>query len=181
MVANFYFSKFNFREDLEALFAIMLDNRDQILSNQRIQINSIPNFEQWLMNNMSSFYHDFYLIKNVADHSIIGYVYSYDYRIYDGHCKVCLVLSPNHRDSGIGAFVGIKFLDQIFTNYPLRKIYIDIYDYNQQSLNCNLGIGFIEEGCLKNYRYDKGTYFDLHLLSITREVFYKNAERFIKS
>ena len=172
--------KFNFRNDLADLFEIMMDNQDQALFHGRMQINSLPDFEKWMIGNMAHFYHDFYVITSDDNYTIVGYVYSYEYKIYDGHCKVCIFLNKEYRDVGVGALCGIRFLDELFSNYPLRKIYIDVYDYNKQSLACNLGVGFVEEGCLKDYRYNNGEYHDLHLLSITREKFYEKAGEIIK-
>ena len=94
--------------------------------------------------------------------------------------EASIFLNKKYRDVGVGALCGVQFLDELFSNYPLRKIYIDVYDYNKQSLACNLGIGFVEEGCLKGYRYNNGEYHDMHLLSITREKFYEKAGGFLK-
>lgn len=173
MENNLSLRKFNFRNDLEDLFNLMMDSKDQILFHGRIQINSLPDFEKWMINNMTHVYHDFYVICDDNDYNIVGYIYSYEYRTYDGHCKVCTFLKSKYRDIGVGAICGIRFFDELFSSYPLRKIYIDVYDYNKQSLASNLDAGFVEEGCLKDFRYDNGGYHDMHLLAITRENFYK--------
>lgn len=169
------FRKFDFRNDLPDLFDIMMDSRDQALFHGRVQINSLPDFEKWMIGNMSHFYHDFYVVTAENDYKIVGYVYSYEYRVYDGHCKVCVFLNREYRGMGVGALCGIRFLDELFSAYPLRKVYAEIFDYNKQSLESNLGFGFVEEGCLKDYRYLNGSYHDMHLLAITREKFYEKA------
>ncbi len=165
--------KFDFRSDLEDLFYIMMDSQDQMLFHGRFQVNSLPDFEKWMINNTAHIYHDFYVIFDESDYNIVGYIYSYDYRAYDGHCKVCTFIKQKYRDIGVGAICGINFLNELFVNYPIRKIYIDVFDYNRQSLKSNLDAGFVEEGLLKEFRYYDGKYHDMHLLAITRERFYE--------
>lgn len=180
MESNLTLKKFNFRNDLEDLFTLMTDSRDQMLFHGKMQINSLPDFEKWMIANMAQVYHDFYVICDGSGYNIVGYVYSYEYRPYDGHCKVCIFLKEKYREVGVGALCGIRFLDELFSNYPLRKIFIDVYDYNKQSLSCNLGAGFVEEGCLKEYRFYNGTYYDMHLLALTREAFYNTCGDLLK-
>lgn len=66
-----------------------------------------------------------------------------------------------------------------FVDYPIRKVYFEIYDYNTQSLSSNLQAGFTEEGCLKEYRYHNGVFHDLHILAMSRQDFYKCFEGFL--
>lgn len=40
-------------------------------------------------------------------------------------------------------------MKQLFKQYPLRKIYVDIYDYNQESLKSNISAGFEIEGSIE--------------------------------
>ena len=173
METSLILRKFNFRTDLEDIFRLMTDSREQSLFHGRMQINSLPEFERWMVANMAQFYHDFYVIFDESSYNIVGYVYSYEYRVYDGHCKVCIVLNKQYRDVGVGAICALRFLNELFTSYPLRKIFIDVYDYNKQSLQSNIDAGFVEEGCLKECRYYNGKYYDTHILGLTRERFYE--------
>lgn len=173
MENNIRMRKFDFRCDLVEIFELMMQAEDQALFLGRVQINSLPDFEKWMIHNMSMYYHDFYVLQDTQTYKVVGYVYSYDYRLYDLHCKVSIFLKPEYRNVGIGALAGIRFLNELFTSFPLRKIYADVYDYNKQSLQSNLGAGFEEEGVLKEYRFNAGKYYDMHMLSITRERFYE--------
>ena len=173
MKSNLSLRKVNLKTDIEELFDIMINGKDQMLFHGRVQFNYLADFERWFTDNLSRYYHDFYVVYDDANKKIAGYVYSYEYRSYDGHCKVFTVLTETYRQVGMGALVGLRFLKELFTNYPIRKVYLDIYNYNKQSLMSNLDAGFKEEGCLKNFRYDNGEYHDMHILSLTRETFYE--------
>lgn len=179
MKNNIIFRKYNPRTDLEKMFDMMIGSRDQMLFHGKVQFNTIRDFEDWLMDNMSRAYHDFFVVSDKTNNEVLGFAYSYDYRGYDGHCKVCVVIDEKYRAVGVGAVIGLRLLNELFVNYPLRKIYIDVYDYNKQSLQSNLDAGFVEEGCLKNFRYHNGKYYDMHLLGITRERYYEKFQGII--
>ncbi len=164
---------YNFREDTEDLYGLISNYDEQIMFHSLVCLNSCMEFEQWMIDNFRRVYLDFRVIKDIKNYNTtIGYAYAYDYRRNDLNCKLCLFLKKEYRDSGLGAFATIKYMDLLFRCYPIRKIYFDIYDYNKQSLKSNLQAGFIEEGCLKEYRYHNGSFYDLHILSMDRETFY---------
>ena len=164
--------KFNFRSDIEDLFNIMTNPDDQMLFIRKIPFNTLPEFDLWMQNNFKGFYHEFNVITDKKNgYEFYGFVYSYEYSAVDSHCKLCLVLKKEYRNTGLGARIAITFLDYLFTNYPLKKVFLTIYDYNKQSLESNIQAGFTEEGIIREYRYYNGNYYDLHILSMSREEF----------
>lgn len=172
--------KFNFRADVEDMFKIMTDPEDQMLFIRKIPFNTLPDFDMWMQNNFKTFYHEFNVITDKqSGYEFYGFVYSYDYSPLDSHCKLCLVLQKQYRDTGMGAKVSIDFLDYLFTNYPLRKVFLTIYDYNKKSLESNLQAGYKQEGVMKEYRYYNGNYYDLHILAMDREEFYTRYSKFL--
>lgn len=172
--------RFNFRQDVEDMFEIMNDPNDQMLFIRKMPFNTLPDFDMWMQNNFKGFYHEFNVITdNQSSYDFLGFVYSYEYSPVDLHCKVCLVLKKEYRNMGLGGKILINFLNYLFTDYPLRKVFLTIYDYNKQSLDSNLQAGFIEEGVMKEYRYHNGKFHDLHILSMTREEFYKRFDKFL--
>ena len=158
--------------DLTDLYRMMISD-DQHLFSVKITANSEQQFNDWLCERLKYDFHDFFIIANENNDQAIGYAHNYDFSLQNGHCKVAVYLSPEHRDSGIGGFGGIMFMDHIFQTYPLRKLYTAVYSYNKRSLTNNRNAGFVEEGNLEQYRYYDGTYHSLHILSIKREDFYQ--------
>ncbi len=74
---------------------------------------------------------------------------------------------------GIGAAMTLCFIDYMFAQYPINKVFFDVYSYNQESLTSNLKAGFILEATIKEYRFYNNTFHDLSILSISRNDFYK--------
>lgn len=180
------------RTDVEPMFAAYSDPAEQALFAHREQINSVQEFDAWMTENVASVYHDLYVIEAPADGDgrdasadgtrgggrFAGFVYSYDYRTSDLRCNMCLYLARPYRGTGAAGIVAATFLDELFSYYPLRKVYLYVYDYNRASLASDLQAGFVEEGCLREYRYLDGRWWDCHVLAMTRRGFEERLARF---
>jgi RimJ/RimL family protein N-acetyltransferase len=62
-----------------------------------------------------------------------------------------------------------RFIDELFVNYPMRKVYCQVYGFNRQSLRLVRHAGFIEEACFHEYTWWSDRYWDLHVFSLTRD------------
>ena len=67
--------------------------------------------------------------------------------------------------------MGARFMGDLFSAYPLRKIYALVYGYNEESLRSNLAAGFVEEGVMREYRYLGGAWHDCHILALTKQAY----------
>lgn len=170
---------FDPQRDMEPMFRLYQDPQEQALFAQRVPITSSDEFAEWFGANIHTSYHDFHVVEDPsADYRMAGFVFSYDYRPFDLHCKVCLYAVPEYRGTGLAGVMGASFIDELFTIYPLRKVYALVYDYNGASLQSNLQAGFAEEGVMRDYRYLAGSYYDCHVLALTREAFRRHLARF---
>lgn len=70
----------------------------------------------------------------------------------------------------------VRFLSHLFESYPIRKIYCQVYAYNEHSRSLIQRIGFEEEGRFKEYVWWQDRYWDLHVLSLRRSV-WQEAQR----
>lgn len=175
------FRGFNHGEDLERLYEFMMREENQILFSHAFHINTLQNFEKWLVTKLSNgFYHDFFMIEN-ENGDTVGFTFSYEFFPHDGHCKFTLCLYEAFRQKGYGAIASVKMMDYLFRKYPLRQIFISVFNYNESSLAANRKAGFEEVAVLPEYRFTNGAYYDLHILTMPRETFYAKARRFLKS
>ena len=156
--------------DMDFLYKNIMSS-DQYLFSTKITCNTIHSFKNWLLNQLNLEFNDFYIVEYMNQK--IGYVHDYDFSLKDGRCKLVVCIEEKYREFGIGAIAAILFMKKLFDDYPIRKIYLDIYDYNKESLGSNLKAEFKEEGCIKNYRYHNGKFYDLHILSMDRKTFEK--------
>ena len=170
------------REDLPCLYA-MMTGEDQYLFSTKLCFHSMDSFGHWLQDHLGNHFHDFYMVRLASagdmSETTIGYVHNYDFSLIDGHCKLSVYIQPAYRQTGLGGIAAALFMQRLFAEYPLRKLYSAIYEYNAESLRSNLAAGFQEEGVLRDYRYYNGAYHDLYYLSITREQFQSRLEKLV--
>lgn len=163
--------------DMPKIFNLFSDSETQFLFINTLQIKSKEDFTDWFRYQLINRYHEFKVISD-KDGNFAGFCYSYDYTT-DGTVKTAVCVDKDHRNSGIGAAAEIVFIDELFTKYPIRKVYNHVYAYNKQSLKSNLDGGFAIEGQLKEYRYLNGEYHDMFILAITRKEFYARHEKIL--
>lgn len=164
---------FDYQTDICQLYDYMMKEDNQILFSHSFQIHNLPMFESWISEKFSrNEYHDFFIIESNKGVQM-GFVYSYEYHPHDLNCKFTLCLYEEYQHRGLGAIAGIKMLDYLFRKYPLKQVFISVFDYNINSLSSNLKGGFVEVGILPEYRFCGGKFYALHILRISREVFYE--------
>lgn len=165
--------RIDYRRDLELLFKHMMDIDMQCLLSEQFEVNTIARFERWLnMKFDTGVYHDFFMI-DTQDGKTVGFTFSYDYSASNGHCKYTLCIFDEYQNFGLGVYSAVKMLQYMFKVYPLRQVFISVYDYNKASLSVNKRGGFEEVGVYPEYRYFDGKYHDLHIMRITRDKFYE--------
>lgn len=163
--------KMDYAKDLLVLYQYMMDEDSQCLLSEQFEVNTIQMFERWLNHRFEmGIYHDFFMVET-SNGQTIGFTFSYDFLISNGHCKYTLCLFREYQKTGFGAAAAIRMMGHLFKVYPLRQIYISVYDYNTDSLSANLKGGFEEIGRYPEHRFFDGVYYDLHILRMTREQF----------
>ena len=148
------------------------DNTNQLILN-KYDHNSMDVFKKWLDEKLLHEFNDFMVFHN-DDGEFIGFAYTYDFNPIDGHAVFSVAIKPQFQKIGCGGFVSVMFLKYLFLNYPLRKLYAHVYDYNVESIVCLERFGFINEGVLKEYKYACGKYRDLIFYTISKDDFWRN-------
>lgn len=132
--------------------------------------NSMGVFSRWFDRHLETDFHDF-MVFTTAEDEFVGFAYSYEFQEMDGHCLFTVAIKPDFQMTGVGGFAAVQFLEYLFTNYNLRKVYIHIYGNNEHSRQCVEAFGFSREGCLKEHRFYGGMFYDLFVYSISRNGF----------
>jgi len=167
-----HFRRFNYSKDLELLYTYMLCEEHQMLFSHSFQSHNINMFEHWLTEKFArNEYHDFFIIENDC-HKTIGFTFSYEFFALDAHCKFTLCLLDDYKNIGYGAVAALKMIDYMFKKYPLKRLFVSVFDYNNNSISNITKGGFELNGVLPEYRYHAGEYHSLHIFSLTREKFY---------
>lgn len=105
--------------------------------------------------------------ERVADSSKRCLVNAYNYQPDNQLCYVAALRLNRGKGTGEVALSMYHLLQFVFSRFPLRKVYLEMPEFNLGFVNSSLG--FVrEEGRLEAYMYFDGTWWDRVFLSITR-------------
>ena len=153
---------FNWRNDLDTLYLWSVSRK---LVSQR-------QFEDEFLNKMHQHFHCYCMVdrqRGEEDSSTIGMCYSYDASDVDGYAFICTYIVPDLTGNGLGVQATALFVDYLFTYFSLRKLYVDIFEYNELSLRTCQRAGFTIEGDFRQHHYFNGRYWDQYRLALYRE------------
>lgn len=125
--------------------------------------------EQELENNLSVHWHLCFMIETVSDHKTVGFIYSYEVQLVDGNCIVTTFLDQKYRNKGYGAEAHALFLRYAFAFFNFRKIYSDVYAFNNASLSVLTRSGYRLEGTFPEHRYFDGAWHTMERFAFYRE------------
>ena len=169
--------RINIVRDAEKLYELMCAT-DHYLFSLNFPCHTLNGFLEWFRNRLQYEIHDFYGVFYMNE--LIGYVYNYNFTLRNGRCSIVGVVAKEYRGSGLGVKATISFIDRLFRDYPLRKIYTSVYEYNIESLNANTKAGLICEGRLKESKYYQGRYWDTVVFSVEKKQFYEKFRKWIE-
>lgn len=77
---------------------------------------------------------------------------------------------------GIGRDAMLTLLRHGFETLNLNRVFLRTYQYNERALRLYQGLGFTEEGRLRQDRYHQGRYWDTILMGLLRDEWLRLAE-----
>ncbi len=101
----------------------------------------------------------------------IGIVVAYNAELNHRFAYLGADFAPNVQGIGIAIEAAELFVDYIFATYNLRKLYLEVPEYNLGSMAYGVGGILKEEGVLRGHTYFRGQYWDRHLLALYRDEF----------
>ena len=157
------------RQDLDYLYS--LATRDDISYRWRFR-GAIPPFEAFVAT-----FHDNVLMQAVAldprTGEGIGHLLIYNADLRNGTAYLGVIVDPRVVGQGVGNEACILFMQSVLDRWPLRKVYVEIPEYTFGALAGHMGDALgrdvVREGCLIEYTYFAGRYWDVHLCSIGAE------------
>jgi RimJ/RimL family protein N-acetyltransferase len=110
----------------------------------------------------------------------IGLVFDYDRKLEDGYTKVTSLLEEGSTGHGGGVIATALLVGWLFQTLPLRKLYMEVYDYNSAVARMLRKAGFTEEAVLKEVRFRDGAYWDLHVFALGRAAWPEVRDRLLR-
>jgi len=78
---------------------------------------------------------------------------------------------------GYGTDAVIAFLDYLFNELGLHRVYLRLENYNTRALKCYEKCGFTQEGILRHHAFARGEYHDEVMMGILRDEFNQRHRR----
>jgi RimJ/RimL family protein N-acetyltransferase len=136
------------------------------------QGRTMPSFEQYaqeLEAGLSGHIVTLLLIETTAEQRPVGFVVAYDYSLDDRYAFFNITLAPAYADLGWGAEALLLFLNYLFAFFDLRKVCMDVFDFNQHAVALLLRHGARQEGRFREQRYYQGKFHDVIRLGLMQE------------
>lgn len=173
MTLNYKVRPLSTETDVEHIYNVFADPEEQFRIWPLSNFNSVTRFVKLFIHQEIIRHNDFFIIETSTG-DFVGFIATYGYSSTAYHIKMMQFIGEKFRGTGVAYLSGIELVDWVFKKYKVNKIFTDIYGFNSTSLTYNYRMGFIEEGRLPEYRYYKGKFWDLCILSIDKDNFYKN-------
>ncbi|MEX2225007.1 MAG: GNAT family protein [Dehalococcoidia bacterium] len=110
----------------------------------------------------------FFLILDRTSRRPIGFVHTYGASPEDGFVHFLLYADPSVRGTGITVEGSMLFGDYLFKFFAIRKLYAEVYQFNQASIDALESAGFSREGTLREHIWYLDRYWDLYQYALYR-------------
>jgi RimJ/RimL family protein N-acetyltransferase len=136
----------------------------------------MPTFDAFRETLLTDVLCQFAVVAKSERDPVVGHVFAYDANHSDGHLSMAVLSDRSLGASGVEA--AALFLRYLFSQWPVRKIYLEGPEYNVLQYASAARTGLLsEERRLRNHRYYDGRYWDEVCYAVYREV----AEEFART
>lgn len=124
---------------------------------------------------------DLYTFGIEVDKQLVGYVQLALIDTSNRHAAVGLIIGVKEVwGRGIGRTALRILLDYAFTVQALERIYAEVYTFNTRSRRLFEGLGFQQEGILRQHEFHNGALQDMYVFGILKPEFYQRYETIFK-
>lgn len=129
---------------------------------------AIPPYETFQQTLFANVFQQFAVVADHDPMKFVGLVVAYKAELQDQHVAIAAMMSHAF---GAGTFEAVALIGRhLFRNWPFRKLYLEIPEFNIPQLRSAVTAGLLrEEGRLKAHRYYNEKYWDYVTYAIYRE------------
>jgi len=168
-------------EDIPKFFVWMNDPEVSIWNSRALPI-SLEQEKEWFQKNLKEPDKFNLAIIDAENKNLIGSIgiHGIDYKSGIGTTGT-IIGNKNYWGKGYGTEAKMLFLEFIFHELNLRKIYSEVFNFNERSINYSLKCGYVKEAILPTHFYKNGQYCDKVILAVYREPWEKLWQDFSKN
>jgi RimJ/RimL family protein N-acetyltransferase len=159
-------------DDLRFLYELLTD--PVIGASLRYQ-GATPSFDEFARHAWDGVLAQWTVLRATADtRAGVVVLSSPDFR--NGYAYLSVVGHPDVLGNGVMMDGVASVLSHAFATWPFRRLYFEVAEDNFRQFSSGLGAFFVEEGRRSQQVFGNGRYQDVHLLTLTREHWYAQAE-----
>lgn len=147
----------------------------QYLSDIFLYPHSEENTEQFLRQMIKGGNESLGLV--IADKNTLDYIGQIDLHRIDwkNRCSVLGIVigKKENLGQGYGREAIMLLQDYVFNNLNLRRLELEVLEFNERAYRCYLKCGFQEEGRLRKKQFRNGRYWDVICMGILKEDYEK--------
>jgi len=148
-------------------FLRTLETSSEVATRWRLR-GTTPGPEQWVQSLWNGVMVQFVVAETKTDKPI-GLVALYAPNFQEGHARLGAGRFDLHSRNPVMIFGVAMFLEYVFHGWNLRKLYMDLPEYNYPQFSSGLGRFFDIEGRLREHTFASGRYWDELTLAIYRD------------
>jgi RimJ/RimL family protein N-acetyltransferase len=109
-----------------------------------------------------------FLVVDAKSNENLGLVVCYEAELAQGYAYVGAVFSNTAIRRGCAPLAVQMFMDYLFLIHPLRKLYLEVPEWNMETIRSGTERSFAVEGVLRSHDYYAGRHWDRYILAIYR-------------
>lgn len=117
-----------------------------------------------------------FIISKTHSEKIIGTIFIHDQNFDDEYASISAYIVPEERKKTYGMEAYFLAFNYIFSILPIRKLYMDVFSYNSESIKLIEKVGFNLEGRFIEHRKLENGYADLSRYSFFKKDWLKMKE-----
>ncbi len=156
------------KKDAAALFHISSNPKTIHLWAPNAEKLSANKFTKMLERSIAHRWDHFRVIERLRDHRVLGFSYCYNSSKQNSTAYLCICIDKPHMNSLICLRASYLYFSHLFIDQKYRKLYTEVFQYNQQCVNLLKKLGFDCEGCLKQHQSWADDYWDLYIFSLSK-------------
>jgi len=153
-----------FPSDYPALYELAIS--EQVSYRWRFR-GGIPNYEAFVQ----SLYVDVlsqFVVRSEPSGAAVGHVVSYGTDFQNGYSYAGAMMRADLQGTGSGIEAFALFVRYLFATWNLRKVYLEVVEFNMPQFGSAIGRYVTEEGRLREHVYYQGRLWDQYLLALYR-------------
>lgn len=129
-------------------------HKNPLLSDYNFPRMTDREIEKWYLLKTCSFKDKYFAIRD-EESKLIGYMGIKNIKLIKKESTLGIVLDPDKMDKGYGTEALSLFLNYYFTEMNMKKMYLEVAEFNTRAKRVYEKVGFTEDGYYLDLFYDK--------------------------